>query len=252
MANTTNFGWETPDDTDLVKDGALAMRTLGNAIDTSLVDLKGGTTNQVLAKNSNTDLDFKWVADATGIPATIIDAKGDLIVGTAADTAGRLAVGTNDFVLTAASGETTGLKWASVVGPAFRAVRATTNQSFAQSTFVKIQYNAETFDTDNCFDSTTNYRFTPNKAGYYQLNVSMSGGFTAGQTTIGKFYKNGTVYSTFCAEAPDINDLSVSGADLVYLNGTTDYVEVYVYHTGATRNITVTNENQFSGTFIRS
>jgi hypothetical protein len=60
MATTTNFGWETPDDTDLVKDGALAMRTLGNSIDTSFVDLKGGTTGQVLAKASNTDLDFTW------------------------------------------------------------------------------------------------------------------------------------------------------------------------------------------------
>lgn len=66
MANTTNFGWETPDDTDLVKDGAAAIRTLGSAIDTSLVDLKGGTTNQVLAKNSNTDMDFKWVTSASG------------------------------------------------------------------------------------------------------------------------------------------------------------------------------------------
>lgn len=71
MANTTNFGWETPDDTDLVKDGALAMRTLGNAIDTSFVDLKGGTTGQVLSKNSNTDLDFTWVTggDITEVQA---------------------------------------------------------------------------------------------------------------------------------------------------------------------------------------
>lgn len=60
MATTTNFGWETPDDTDLVKDGALAIRTLGSAIDTSLVDLKGGTTGQVLSKASNTDMDFNW------------------------------------------------------------------------------------------------------------------------------------------------------------------------------------------------
>lgn len=60
MATTTNFGWETPDDTDLVKDGAAAMRTLGSAIDTSLVDLKGGTTGQVLSKNSGTDMDFVW------------------------------------------------------------------------------------------------------------------------------------------------------------------------------------------------
>ncbi len=57
---TTNFGWTIPSDTDLVKDGAAAMRTLGNNIDTSMVDLKGGTTGQVLAKQSNTDMDFTW------------------------------------------------------------------------------------------------------------------------------------------------------------------------------------------------
>jgi hypothetical protein len=60
MATTTNFGWETPDDTDLVKDGAAAMRTLGNSIDTSFVDLKGGTSGQFLKKASGTDLDFTW------------------------------------------------------------------------------------------------------------------------------------------------------------------------------------------------
>lgn len=65
MATTTNFGWTTPNDTDLVKDGAGAIRTLGSAIDTSLGDLKGGTTDQVLAKNSNTDMDFKWTTPAS-------------------------------------------------------------------------------------------------------------------------------------------------------------------------------------------
>ena len=66
MATTPNFNWSTPDNTGLVKNGALDIRTLGDSIDASLVDLKGGTTNQVLAKNSNTDMDFKWVADAAG------------------------------------------------------------------------------------------------------------------------------------------------------------------------------------------
>ena len=66
MPTTTNFGWTTPADTDLVKDGAAAIRTLGSGIDTSFLDLKGGTTDQVLAKNSNTDLDFKWVTSAAG------------------------------------------------------------------------------------------------------------------------------------------------------------------------------------------
>ena len=66
MATTTNFGWETPDDTDYVKDGAAAMRTLGNSIDTSFVDLKGGTSGQVLSKASNTDLDYTWITPEIG------------------------------------------------------------------------------------------------------------------------------------------------------------------------------------------
>lgn len=111
MANTTNFGWETPDDTDLVKDGASAMRTLGNAIDASFVDLKGGTTGQVLAKASNTDLDFTW---SSVDPLTILDAKGDLITATAADTPARLAVGANGTYLQADSSTATGLKWGTV------------------------------------------------------------------------------------------------------------------------------------------
>ena len=61
MATTTNFGWETPDDTDLVKDGAAAIRTLGQAIDTSMMDLEGGTTGQVLSKASGADMDFTWI-----------------------------------------------------------------------------------------------------------------------------------------------------------------------------------------------
>jgi hypothetical protein len=66
MPNTTNFNFPTPADTDLVKDGALAIRNLGNSIDTAFVDLKGGTTGQVLTKNSNTDLDFVFATPASG------------------------------------------------------------------------------------------------------------------------------------------------------------------------------------------
>jgi hypothetical protein len=67
MATTTNFGWTTPNDTDLVKDGAAAIRTALNGVDTSFVDLKGGTTGQILTKNSATDLDFVWSSESGDI-----------------------------------------------------------------------------------------------------------------------------------------------------------------------------------------
>ena len=110
---TTNFGWDIPQSTDLVKDGATAIAALGQDIDTAMVDLKGGTTGQVLAKASGTDLDFSWVAVD---PLVILDAKGDLITATAADTPARLGVGTNNQVLTADSTTATGLKWATPAG----------------------------------------------------------------------------------------------------------------------------------------
>jgi len=115
MATTTpNFGWAVPTSTDLVKDGAVAIETLGDSIDASLVDLKGGTTGQVLSKTSNTDMDFTWVAqdDSNAIQNAIVDAKGDIIAASANDTPARLAVGANDTVLTADSSTATGLKWA--------------------------------------------------------------------------------------------------------------------------------------------
>jgi hypothetical protein len=68
MATTTpNYGWTVPTSTDLVKDGATAIETLGDAIDASLVDLRGGTTGQVLRKQSNTQMDFEWAAVSSGL-----------------------------------------------------------------------------------------------------------------------------------------------------------------------------------------
>ena len=73
MATTTpNFGWVVPTSTDLVKDGATAIETLGDSIDASLVDLKGGTTGQILTKNSGSDMDFVWSSESGDISAVTV------------------------------------------------------------------------------------------------------------------------------------------------------------------------------------
>jgi hypothetical protein len=110
---TPNFNWPVPTSTDLVRDGATAIEALGDSIDASLVDLKGGTTGQVLSKTSGTDMDFTWVTtdDANAIQNSIVDAKGDLIAASANDTPARLAVGANGETLVADSSTSTGLRW---------------------------------------------------------------------------------------------------------------------------------------------
>jgi hypothetical protein len=183
MATTTNFGWETPDDTDLVKDGALAMRTLGNSIDTSFVDLKGGTTGQILSKASNTDLDYTWInndqGDITGVTAgtgisgggtsgtvtitndmaTTITAAGDIVVGTGNGTYDNLPIGTTGQVLTA---DTTvspyKVKWAAATTPAFVGCQLwnSTTQSLSNDTYTVMTFDSELIDTDNFHSTTSN------------------------------------------------------------------------------------------------
>lgn len=282
MPTTSNFGWTTPADTDLVKDGAAAIRTLGNGIDTSLVDLKGGTTGQVLSKNSNTDLDYTWVtpnvgditevqagtgisvASGTGpIPvvtndmATTITAAGDIVVGTGSGTYDNLPIGTTGQVLTA---DTTvspyKVKWAAAAGssgPTFKAYRTTSNQTINQNTYTKIQFNEEVFDTDSCYDKTTNYRFTPNKAGYYQMNISIvfENG-TNGTSSYVYFYKNGA--ADLDADWSGSVGPILQGSYVVYMNGTTDYIEGYVYANASSGTRAVyagITYSQFSGHWIR-
>lgn len=174
MATTTTFfGWDIPQSTDLVKDGATAIATLGQDIDTSMSELKGGTTGQVLSKTSNTDMDFTWVTqdDTNAIQNAIIDAKGDLIVGASADTPARLPIGSNTYVLTADSAETYGVKWAP---PAASPSGLTyiTSGSFSATTSVTI---------DGCFNSTyTNYlviveNLTGSAGDDFQMQLRYSG-----------------------------------------------------------------------------
>ena len=112
MATSPNFNWPEPDNTDLVKNGALAIRTAVNAIDTSLVDLKGGTTGQVLSKASGTDMDFAWVSDAAGM-TNPMTTTGDTIYSSSGSTPARLGIGSTGQVLTVAGGLPT---WASPAG----------------------------------------------------------------------------------------------------------------------------------------
>jgi hypothetical protein len=104
MATTTpNFGWTVPTSSDLVKNGATAIETLGDSIDASLVDLKGGTTGQVLKKATNTDMDFVWSADSAGM-TNPMTTTGDTIYSSSGSTPARLGIGSTGQVLTVAAG----------------------------------------------------------------------------------------------------------------------------------------------------
>jgi hypothetical protein len=220
MSNpTTPFNWQMPTNTDLVTDLPADFEVFGQAVATSMADLLGGTSGQILSKATNADMDFTWInndqGDITGITATspltgggtsgavtvgiqassttqsgavqltdstsststttaatpnsvksaydlangavaksIVDAKGDLIAATAADTVSRLGVGTNGQVLTADSAEATGLKWATAGGGSFTWI-ATANFTASSS-----------IDLSNIFSSTyENYFIIGNLTG---------------------------------------------------------------------------------------
>jgi hypothetical protein len=194
--------------------------------------------------------------DAKTIKATLTT-KGDIYAATAASTPARLAVGTNGQVLTAASGQATGLQWAtpsSSTGPAFRAYRATTAQTPASATWTKVQFNGESFDTDNCFDSTTNYRFTPTKAGYYQIQATIQATSTsAGKETYMRLYFNGTSIGN--AGGSQTNSWTIyihNNSQLYYFNGSSDYMEVYGYIDEAGARTFSIDATIFSAVWIRS
>ena len=138
---TSNFGWAMPTATDLVTDLPADFEVFGQAVDTDLAGLNGGTTGQVLSKTSGTDLAFTWVDtdDTNAIQNAIVTAKGDLIGASASATPLVLAVGTDGQTLVADSAEATGLKWAAASSGALTLIK--------RASFSSVATTSTTFDT---------------------------------------------------------------------------------------------------------
>jgi hypothetical protein len=186
----------------------------------------------------------------TNSMATAIDAKGDLIAGTGADTFSRIGVGANNTVLTADSAEATGLKWATPAGASFVGVSLfnTTNQSIPDSTATAMTYNSETYDTDGFHDTVTNTdRITipAGKAGKYLLTGVMY--FSANTTGIRllDFQVNGTSNPGTCVDTTN----GGAGAQTICQVRTlavADYVSIRAYQTSGGN---LNNNNTFNGSF---
>jgi len=149
--------------------------------------------------------------------------------------------GTNTVTIAAQTGTL------NAAGPAFSAYSSGGQTLGTAET--KIQFNNKDFDTNTCY-STTNYRFTPTVAGYYQITVSFSvGSFTGSTQPI--IYKNGSpwMYGTY----PNTSAASPNWAyltGLVYCNGSTDYIEAYSYCT-TTATSQANSFYKFQGVLVR-
>jgi hypothetical protein len=154
--------------------------------------------------------------------------------------------------LTATLPAATGTVMVSGNMPAFSAYLSS-NQSITSATFTKVQINVEEFDTSNAYDNTTNYRFTPQVAGYYQVNASLrcdaSGVLTRFMINI---YKNGAEFK----RGTDTGNNTTEGvaSALVYLNGSTDYIELYTYIAAASAVVGTAGQatNYFQASMIRA
>jgi hypothetical protein len=183
--------------------------------------------------------------------ASIITATTTSGLTQSADNSGvlQLASGVGNLVTVPA---VTGTAMVSGNMPAFSAY-SSGGQSISVSSFTKITLNNEIFDTASAFDSTTNYRFTPQVAGYYQINGQVF--FTGAATGFAQaaIYKNGTRYNYGSSAS---NNTSIGSqcviADLIYFNGSTDYVELYGWQNSAGSLNTFTAGNFLSGCLVRT
>ena len=127
------------------------------------------------------------------------------------------------------------------------------NQSLTGGVFTKLQFDTENFDTDSCYDNSTNYRFTPTVAGYYQINIGCELGASSSPLSL-HIYKNGsTVFKVNGMYVSGVINAHPAGSDLIYLNGSTDYVEVYGW-TNTTYSTSTASQDKstFSGYLVRA
>ena len=257
MATTTpNFGWPVPTSTDLVKNGATAIEGLGDAIDASLLDLKGGTTGQVLAKATNTDMDFSWVAqdDSNAIQNAIVDAKGDLIAASANDTPARLAVGNNGETLVADSSTSTGLKWGFPNAVGCSLVNSTT-QTISTGTQTALTWDSEYYDSHGFHSTSSNTsRITipAGLGGKYLIQGVFAYGLSATGSRDSNFRINGTTFRYW----PQLLGSSVvyvgPQASFVLALNAGDYIEITTtQNSGGNLTAFTANDNgNFSATYL--
>jgi len=147
--------------------------------------------------------------------------------------------------------DTTGTMMVSGNMPAFSAYAGTTT-TLTPNTDVKVTFNTELFDTANCFSSS---RFTPNVAGYYIVNVCLQVNYWNGIIFCAQLYKNGSIYQNGQTAYPQTTGgVRASMSTLVYLNGTTDYIEGYGYQYAASssNDVIATVNTTFSACLVRS
>ena len=154
------------------------------------------------------------------------------------------------------SGANVGIQLASNLAPAFRAIKSS-QQTIPNNTVTKVTFDTETFDTNNNFASST---FTPTVAGYYQVNYSYSTlSLTAGRTyaITGIIYKNASAYTQYEHNITSAADQwGGMFSTLVYCNGSTDYIEAYIYQNnspaGTINLASGASVTQFSASMVRS
>jgi hypothetical protein len=273
MATTTNYGWTTPDDTALVKDGAAAIRTLGSSVDTTTKNLNPsttlgdieyrsstanvntrlplGTAGQVLKVNSGATAP-EWSSDNAGM-TNPMTTTGDTIYSSSGSTPARLGIGTTGQVLTVAAGVPS---WATPAA-SYRGVSlfGTTAQSIPNSTNTIMTFDSESWDTDGFHSTSVNTsRITipAGLGGKYLVTMNAAPDLNGTGSRYMELFKNGSRL-IICN--------GVSGSSSTYIGlyaafvvelVATDYIEMMVNQDrGSALNFArAANQSPFSATYL--